>query len=123
MSLRHDKRVGMFLLVFGLFVLSTTAEAKRESNHPLGVPPSEFVLAVDGDHLSLKASTASLEAILNAMGKQMGMEILGEIPKREPISTEFEGLSLPEAMHHLGLNYGYQLDSSGEKPNIKNWHC
>lgn len=116
MSLRHDTRVGMFLLVFGLLVLSTTTEAKQESPHPT-VPPSEFVLVVEGEHLSLKAKEASLEAILTAMEKQMGIEVLGEIPKREPITTDFEGFSLAEAMHHLGLNYGYQLDSSGEKPN------
>ena len=47
------------------------------------------------------------------------MEVIGEIPKREPITTQFEGLSLPEAMHHLGLNYGFQLDSSGDNSTTK----
>jgi len=118
MSLRHHKRgVGMFLVVVGLFVLSTTAEAKQENTHQIAVPPSEFVLIVDGDDISLKSEGAALEAILTAMGEQMGMEILGEIPKREPITTEFEGLSLAEAMHHLGLNYGYQLDPGGITSN------
>jgi len=108
----------MFLVVLGLLVLSTTVEAKREATHS-GVPPSDFVLAVEGDHISLKAEEASLEVILTAMGKQMDIEVIGEIPKREPITTQFEGLSLPETMHHLGLNYGFQLDSSGEKSNTK----
>ena len=117
MTLRHHKKVGMFLVVLGLFVLSTTAEAKQENARQIAVPPSEFVLAVEGDRISLKAEAASLEAILAAMEKQMGIEVLGEIPKRDPITTEFEGLSLAEAMQHLGLNYGYQLGSSGEKSN------
>lgn len=112
MSLRHDTRIGLFLLVFGLFVLSTTVEAKQESTHPIVVPHSGFVLVVEGEYMSLKAEGASLDAILTAMGKQMDMEIIGEVPEREPITTVFEGLSLAEAMHHLGLNYGYQLDSA-----------
>jgi len=93
------------------------AEAKQESTHTIVVPHSEFVLAVEGDHISLKAEKASLEAILTAMGKQMNMEIIGEIPKHDPITTDFGGLSLAEAMHHLGLNYGYQLNSSGDTSN------
>jgi len=118
MSLRHDIRVGMFLLVLGLLVLSMPVEAKQGSPHPTG-PPSELVLAVEGNRLSLKAQAASLDAVLSAMGKQMDMEILGENPKREAITTNFEGLSLAEAMQHLGLNYGYQLDRAGETPNTK----
>ena len=75
MRLRHDTRVGMFLLVLGLLVLSTTAEAKRETTHS-GVPHADFVLAVEGDLISLKAEEASLEAILTAIGRQMDIEVI-----------------------------------------------
>jgi len=70
-----------------------------------------FVLTVEANRLSLDAQDASLRAILEEIGLKMHLEVLGEIPAQETVTTEFRNLPLEEALHQLSSNFGYQMKS------------
>jgi len=97
--------VWCFLLLFPILV-----EAKSEN---VSMSPSKsqpgFVLSVHEDLISLKAEDAPLKAILEAIGKKMNVEILGDTQEGETISAEFNQLPLTEALERLSPNYGYQM--------------
>jgi hypothetical protein len=73
---------------------------------------SLFALTVRNGRLSLVASHASLQAVLQEIGRRMAIDVKAEIPVGELITTNFNQLTLNEALHALFNqvpNYGYVI--------------
>jgi len=107
------KTLFISILLFLLLIPTHLFGKERESSavRPL-VAEGAFVLAVEENLLSLKAREASLETVMEEIGRKMGIEVLGNIPDEETISIEFEGLPLAQALERLSSNYGYQMQST-----------
>jgi hypothetical protein len=59
---------------------------------------------------------ASVKEILEEIGRQMEIEVAGDIPAAEKVSMEFEKLTFDEALRRLRVDYVY-LTASGEGSN------
>ncbi len=81
-------------------------EAEGKSERKAG-----FELTVEDDLISLSAEEATLSEIIEEIGREMSVEVAGNIPEEEKISVEFEKLLIKEALEKLNSNYGYQMDS------------
>src|SRR5262249_41438326 len=80
---------------------------------PQGKPATkaDFVLTVKDNLISLKAKDASLKEILEEIGRMMKIDVIAGIPDTTKI-TEFENLSVEEAVNRLSRNYSYVMDST-----------
>jgi hypothetical protein len=91
-------------------VLPASDSASRQANANIG--NSLFTLTVRNGRLSLVARQASLQAVLQEIGRRMAIDVESEIPVREIISTDFNQLTLNEALQALFNdvpNYGYVI--------------
>jgi hypothetical protein len=61
-------------------------------------------LRARGNQLSLKAEQASVKAILDAIGRQMRIEMIVRLREDRPVTATFADLSLQEALKRLGLS-------------------
>ncbi len=97
------------LVYFLLFLtLLMAAESLPQSEIPAIAPPA-FVLTIQNQRLSLEAEHASVQAILEEIGRRMNIEVVGQLPAQEQITLTFAQLSLEEALGRLGryTNYVY----------------
>jgi len=77
-----------------------------------------FYLAVEDSLISISANVASLKKILEEIGQIMKVEVVVNIPEEERINIKFHRLSLADALEKLSLNYGYIMNTEGEKKKI-----
>ena len=98
----------LFLLLVPTHLLGK--ELESSALRPL-VTKGTFVLTVEGDLVSLKARQASLQTIMEELGRKMDIDVLGNILDEETISIEFDKLPLGKALERLSSNYGYQMKS------------
>ena len=94
-------RAGLLLFAGLMFSLYGSLATASEPG------PGEFELDVDADErISLDAIEAYPEAIVRALGEELGaeVEILGELPD-DRVTTRFSRLSLSEALRRIGDNY------------------
>jgi hypothetical protein len=110
------------LLLLSLFILPAALfgeEAKKEAGERVK-PQTDFVLTIQDNLLSLKAQQASLQAILDEIGRQMHIEVVAQIPAQEKITFAFDRLSLEEALQRFGdyTNYVYVKGAEKEPGQI-----
>jgi type II secretory pathway component GspD/PulD (secretin) len=74
------------------------------------MPPSNFVLTVQDSLLSLRAQDASLKAILEAIGRELGMGVVAHISAHDKITVQFDQLTLTDALQRLHTNYAYVME-------------
>jgi len=80
--------------------LSVGQEATHNPARP-AAPPAPFVLTIQERLLSLQAQDASLQAIIEEIGRRMHIEVKVHLPAEERITLAFEQLSLAEAIEQL----------------------
>jgi hypothetical protein len=71
------------------------------------VERGQFVLTLQDDRLSLRATEAPLQEILAEIGRQMHLDVRGEIPADMRVTLAFERLPLPEVLQRLGQYVNY----------------
>jgi hypothetical protein len=101
--LRGQWRGGL-LIVWLLATLAPGAWAGAEVAPPspgLSEPPADFILTAHEGRLSLRAQDASLKAIVEAIGRQLFIDVVTRIPADEQVTLAFEQLSLAEALKRL----------------------
>ena len=111
-----------WVLLFVLCVAPLTGMAS-EGEGPGGSNvdgTGDFVLRVEEGRLSLHAQQASVHEILQEIGRQMAIDIIGNLPSEEDetVTVEFEQLPLVEALPRLSGNYGYQKATDGKTQRV-----
>lgn len=79
---------------------------------------ANFILTTKDNLLSLRARDASLKEILEAIGRRMKIEMVGNIPEEERVTIRFDKLSLEDAIKSLSKNYVVVKESGKEKGKI-----
>ena len=74
--------------------------------------PQTFILTTHDHLLSLRARDASLTAILDQIGQELGIEVVTHIPADETITVTFDQLPVVEALKKLSPNYAYVVDTA-----------
>jgi hypothetical protein len=64
-------------------------------------PPAPFILTIQDGLLSLTAQQSSLKAIIEALGRQLNIEVVAEIGPEKSVTLEFERLSLEGAIQRF----------------------
>lgn len=64
-------------------------------------PNAAFVLTIHEGLLSLRATEASLKEILDAIGRQMRIEVVTQLPADQRVTLAFDRLSLDAALKRL----------------------
>ena len=112
---------GILVTVYScLFIWAQGATAAISENAigMTGLKMAEYVLAVEGNFISLRAREASLKTILEELSQKMSILVEGDIPQEETVSTAFAQLPLAEALQHLSPNYGYQIKNENGEHKI-----
>jgi hypothetical protein len=118
-GLRRHQLLGVLILILILPAPLLASEAEKTPTPQLA-GNGEFTLRIHKNLISLKAQEASLRAILEEMGREMRIEVIGDVSEDEKISTEFTNLPMAEALQRLSSNYGYQIGSeTGKKKMTK----
>ena len=115
----HNRFLG---LAAGFLLIVSTGAWAAVSENPIGLAnlkPAEFLLTVE-DHqwMSLRAREASLQAIVQEIGRKMGIKVVGTIPKDETVTMTFSRLPVADALQHLSPNYGYQIGHENGEEKI-----
>ncbi len=79
---------------------------------------TELVLTIKEEQISLNAKNASLKEIIEEIGHQMLIEVVGNISEEEKVTIDFDKLSIEEVLEKLTTNFGYVMDSEKEEKNI-----
>jgi hypothetical protein len=74
--------------------------------------PQAFVLTVHEQRISLRAREASLTAILAQLGRELGIEVVTQLPADETVTITFDQLPVAEALKKLSPNYAYVVDTA-----------
>lgn len=80
--------------------LSAGEEATPRPATP-STPPTSFVLTIQAGVLSLQAADASLQAIIEAIGRRMHIDVKVHLPADARITLAFKQLSLPKAIEQF----------------------
>ena len=74
-----------------------------EVGHPTApsTRTGEFRLTVNGHLVSLQAQEASLRALLEELGRQMGIEVVARLPREQTLTLAFDRLQIEEALERL----------------------
>jgi hypothetical protein len=77
-----------------------------------------FQLTVQEGLLSLRAQEASLKEILEAIGRQLGIETVVQLPAEARVTTAFDHLSVAEALQTLRQHatIAYVVRGGGDAP-------
>ena len=112
---------GILVAVYSCLFIWTqgaTAAVPENAIGMTGLKMAEYVLAVEGNFISLRAREASLKTILEELSQKMSILVEGDIPQEETVSTAFAQLPLAEALQHLSPNYGYQIKNENGEHKI-----
>src|SRR5439155_22824475 len=63
--------------------------------------PSGRVITYANDTLTVRLANVSVDEVLDELGRQAGAEIRGGVLNARVVSTEFDAVPLPEALHRL----------------------
>lgn len=76
-----------------------------------------FLLTVQDNLISLKATDASLIEVLEEIGRRIKIEVVAPLREQEKVTTEFNQLPLEEAIKKLTPNYSHAMvsDEGGKK--------
>jgi hypothetical protein len=106
---KKERIAGVLTLFFlGLFINPTDLSAQ---NQPAAKGKTGFVLTIQDNLLSLKATDASLIEVLEEVGRRMKIEVVAALPEKEKITAEFNKLSLEDAIKRLTPNYSHAMIS------------
>jgi hypothetical protein len=120
----RTERLGRMMVVGLLAVLSAGellgATAAPTSRGPSAHTP-DFALAVHEGVVSLHAQNASLKAIVEAIGRQLAIDVVSRIPDDERITLAFAALPLAEALKRFRpyVNYLVQEDATKASGTIR----
>lgn len=64
-----------------------------------------FELSADQGTISLKATNASLKAILDQIGQEMNIQVDAQVADDDTVTDEFQALPVDEALSRLAPNY------------------
>src|SRR3990172_4136181 len=104
-----EKCVGFLsLLLAAIFINPNSFSAQNQSQESV---KRNFVLTIQDNLLSLKATDASLLEILEEVGRRMKIEIVAAVLEKEKITAEFDKLSLEDAIKRLTPNYSHAMIS------------
>jgi len=122
LAAKQSKGALLGLLLLTLFLLPAALfgeEAQKEAGEKVK-PQTDFVLTIQDNLLSLDAQQASLQEILDEIGRRMHLEVEAQIPAQEKITLAFERLSLEEALQRFGdyTNYVYVKGAEKEPGQI-----
>jgi hypothetical protein len=91
--------MGRLLVVVLLPCLVWAGEVRNPTVPP--TPTGAFRLTVDGSLVSLQAQEASLKALLEEFGRQMGIEVVVRLPREQTLTLAFDRLQVEEALERL----------------------
>ena len=93
----------IMLVLLPLCLMPGVLVGQEAARHPAGTPalPAPFVLTIQERVLSLGAQDASLQAIIEAIGRQMHIDVAVHPPVEEHLTLAFERLSLAEAIEQF----------------------
>lgn len=74
-----------------------------------------FELSTDQDTVSLKATNASLKAILDRIGQELNITVDAQVADDDTRTDEFQGLLVDEALRRLAPNYAIITGKDDEK--------
>ena len=104
-----EKCVGFLcLLLVSIFVNPNSFSAQNQSQERV---KRNFVLTIQDNLLSLKATDALLIEVLEEVGRRMKIEMVAAVPEKEKITAEFNQLPLEEAIKRLTPNYSHAMIS------------
>ncbi len=98
---------GVIILLLPLLIITAGlcgGETDRKTEGE-SVRKSKVILTINDSLLSLRASDAPLKEILEAIGRRMKIEVVGNIPEEERITIAFDKLSLEDAIKSLNKNW------------------
>ena len=98
---QHNVKViiGQWLVVVLLPCLVWAGEAGNPTTP--STRTGEFRLTVDGNLVSLQAQEASLKALLEDLGRQMGIDVVARLPREQTLTLAFDRLHIEEAIERL----------------------
>jgi hypothetical protein len=111
--------VGMILLVSLWLPLAGITATIGEGGGTAQVTsdrPSGLSVTIKENLISLRAEDTPVLEIVKEIGRQMDIEVAGDIAATEKVSLEFEKLTFDEAMERLRVDYVY-LTASGAGHN------
>jgi hypothetical protein len=93
----------VMLVLLSLCLIPGVLVGQEAERNPAGTPasPAPFVLTIQERVLSLGAQDASLQAIIEEIGRQMHIDVAVHPPVEEPLTLAFERLSLAEAIEQF----------------------
>lgn len=115
-----ERSFGVIILLLPLLIITAAlcgGETDRKTEGE-SVRKSKFILTTNDSLLSLRARDASLKEILEAIGRRMKIEMVGNIPQEERITIAFDKLTLEDAIKSLSKNYAFVKESGKEKERI-----
>lgn len=90
---------------------SFDASADKKASTRQHSPP--FTLTIKSDRLSLIAKDAPVKAVLADLGRRLHVEVVVKPPQNEKITTEFQDLTLDQALQQLSQRYAATRDKQG----------
>lgn len=118
-SVRRKEIRHCFVIIFllSLLIIPAVLFGEEADKKPEGKPDSrtDFVLTIKDDLISLSAKDASLKEVVEEIGKRMKIKVVANIPEEEKVTTEFDRLSLEDALKRLSRNYVYEKESEKGK--------
>jgi hypothetical protein len=98
---RHNVKgiIGQLLVVVLLPCLVWAGEVRNPTTP--STHTGEFRLTVDGSLVSLQAQEASLKALLEDLGSQMGIDVVARLPREQKLTLAFDRLHIEEAIERL----------------------
>ncbi|MDP2607366.1 MAG: hypothetical protein Q8S00_32935, partial [Deltaproteobacteria bacterium] len=106
---KKDRIAGVLTLFFlGFFINPTDLSAQ---NQPAAKGKTGFVLTIQDNLISLKATDALLLEILQEIGRRMKIEMVAPLPEKGKITAEFDKLSLEDAIKRLTPHYSHAMIS------------
>jgi type II secretory pathway component HofQ len=102
--------VGLFL---GILLVVAAASAAPE---PEKASPKAPTVRYRNDKVSVDLHQASVEAVLQALAKESGAELVGSTRAEQPLTMSFEDVPVKEALERLvgAQNFTLKYDESGK---------
>ncbi len=113
------QRIGvirLFMSLMFLFTVSHHSSAKEPDNQIDGFA---YQLSIKDRKINLNAENASLKRIIEAIGKEMDIEVEVRIPEEKRITIQFKDQELEEAFKLMKVNYALVTDTKEKYGNIK----
>lgn len=108
--------VGTFIIVtillWGIPLAAVLAGEADKQPEGQSVEQGDFELTIEGDLISLSAEDASLEAVVQEIGRRMSIDVDAYIPAEERITVEFDNLPIEAAIKRLSERFLYLTDTS-----------